>query len=159
MGGVHRFVHGAADDGAFAGGEAGGLHHDGSPVLADVAVGCLEAVEALMAGRGDAGLHHQLLGEGLRALDLGPAHRRAEDCQAPRLEPVDDTGDQRSLWADHGEVDVPGIREVGEPIDLLRLQGDGLGPAFGAPVAGGRVDLRVGSLTHQLPDERVLPAS
>ena len=73
-------------------------------------------------------LGHQRLGEILARLDAGSSLRRSEDLQPARLELIHDTGRQRNLRTDYGQVNAFLRSEVGEFIylsiskrDTLRL--------------------------------------
>ena len=66
----------------------------------------LAAAQEDVGGGRHPGLRHQLLGEGLRALELGRGGARAEGRDAGLLQRVDDPGDQRRLGPDHDQVDA-----------------------------------------------------
>jgi hypothetical protein len=78
----------------------------GRAVRVDVGVRRGGVGEGLVARGRDAVALHEVLGEGLRALELRRGLRRAEDAQAARAEHVDHAGGQRRLGADDGQRDL-----------------------------------------------------
>ena len=86
----------------------------------------LLAVERLEAGRRNAGVAHELLGEDLRALDAGRGPRGTEDLQAGLPERLGDAPYQGGLGADDGQVDLVfgGVVSKGDQVvygDVHRL--------------------------------------
>ena len=109
------------DDDALARGQAVGLDDDRRARGVDVGVRRGGVGEGLVAGGRDAVALHEVLGEGLRALELRRGLGRAEDAQAAGAEDVDHAGRERRLGADDGQRDLLGEREVGERVEI----GDG----------------------------------
>ena len=111
----------AADEDALARGEPVGLDDAGGARLAE-----------LRRGRYACGLH-DLLGEGLRALDsrCGPA--RAEDRDARSAEPVGDPADERGLRPDDDEVDLVLAAEAEQSLDVVQRGSDGSVPSAAIP--------------------------
>ena len=120
-------------------GAVGGDDHalaPGQPVVLDD-VGRPEGVQRLLdlGGRGadvgPGGRHgrrsHDLLGEGLAALELGRLDGRAEAGDAPPAYGIRDPSDQRRLGPDHDEVDPERGRQVGDlgarhRVDRMKLR-------------------------------------
>ena len=100
------FLRRRRDHHALAGGQAVGLHHDGRAVLVDVGMRRGGIGEGAEGGGGNAVARHELLGEILRAFELGGGLRGAEDFQPGGAEGIDDARGQRRFGADHGECDV-----------------------------------------------------
>ena len=128
-------------DHALARCQAIGLDHDGRADLVDVGMRRRRVGEGDVERRRDAVALHEVLGEGLGALELRGRLGRAEDAQAARAEFVDHPGRQRSLGADHGERDLLGLREVGQRLHVGHRHVDQAVVERGAAVAGSHVDL------------------
>ena len=121
-------VHG--DDHALARGQAIGLDDDGRALLVQVGQGRLDLGEVAIGGGGDPVAGEEVLGEGLRAFQLGGAGGRAEDIQAALAEQVDHACHQRRLGTDDGQLDV--LRgEVGQLLQGQHVDGDVLALGFG----------------------------
>ena len=101
-----------ADDHALARGEAVGLEHGRVGATSEVLQCFLAAVEEHMGGGRHPRLLHQLLGEGLRSLELGGGFRRSEGRDPRLLEGIDCSRDQPGLGADHRQVDPVLLRRV-----------------------------------------------
>ncbi len=128
-------------------------------MAADVGEGGVERVERPARGRGDAGAPHHVLGEGLGGLDARGRAVRAEDGPAGGPEGVGETGRERCLRADDGEIDAELLHRLHHLHNLRRLDlqiGAELG---GAGVAGGGEHGRLGGVALQRPAERVLAAA
>ena len=145
-------VHG--DDHALARGQAIGLDDDGRALLAQVGQGRLDLGEVAIGGGGDPVAGEEVLGEGLRAFQLGGAGGRAEDIQAALAEQVVHACHQRRLGADDGQLDV--LRgEVGQLLQGQHVDGDVLALGFGggAGVARGDEDLRHARVLGDFPGQ------
>ncbi len=103
--GLLGLLAGAGDGDALARRGPVGLHDDRVVAVgAQVGERRRLAVEGLVAGRRDAGVAHELLGEDLRALYAGGGARGAEDLQARLPEGLGDAPDQGRLGTDDGQV-------------------------------------------------------
>jgi hypothetical protein len=98
-------------------------------------------VEGFVAGGGDAGVVHQLLGEDLRALYLGCGPRGAEDLEISLPEGFGDAPDQGRLGADDGQVYLVLSRVVAKRDQVVGGDIRRLGDAGYAGVAWGGVHL------------------
>ena len=151
-----RLVAVVGDDDALAGREAVGLDHIGG---AEVVEGRLELGAGggaqRAAGRHARGIHDPLR-ERLRALELRGGLAGAEHRDAALAQRVGDTGDERSLGADHDEVDGVLVREVGDRGRVVRVEVDEGRVLRDAGVAGGGEDLVRGLLGAQREDDGVL---
>ena len=95
------------DDDALAGGEAVGLDHDRQRLRRrDRPCAAAASREAAVGGGRDAELGAEVLGEALRAFELGRGLGRAEGLDAGRRQVVGEARDQRRLGPDHDEADV-----------------------------------------------------
>ena len=139
-----------------ASGEAIGLHDAGTVEFADVLLGGVGLGEALIAGGGNAGALHDLLGEDLRALHLGRLARGAKAGNARSADGVSDTGDERSLGANHDEADAVLGRKAGDGGGIVLVDVCELGLGEDAAVAGRRPDLARARALGELAKHRVL---
>ena len=100
------------DDDALAGRKPIGLDDDRRALGPHIGLRRRRVGEAAEARRRDAGLGAELLGERLRAFELGRGAARPERLDARRREIVDDAGDERRLRPDDDEIDPfgPGSR-------------------------------------------------
>ena len=103
---------GLGDDHALAGRQAVGLDDDGQLLRRQVGLGGARVGEAAVGGGGDRELAAQVLGEALRAFELGGRLGGAEDLDPGGREVVGEAGHQRRLGADHDEVDGVVAAEV-----------------------------------------------
>ena len=136
---------------ALAGSEPVGLDDVRRRRAGEVRDGLLGVVEHDGRRGRDARLAHDLLGEGLAALELGRGRGRPEARDAGRAHRVRDAGDERSLRPDDDEVEA--LRE--------RDDGGGVGEVDGrarrrAGVAGGADHLVDGRVAGEREDEGVL---
>jgi hypothetical protein len=74
-------------------------------------------------------LLHHLLGEGLVELEPGAVAARAEDAPARRLELVDDSLGERSLGADHDQVNLVSVEPRAQEEALAGRERRGAGLA------------------------------
>ncbi len=107
------------DDHALAGGQAVGLDDDRGAALAYIVEGGLEFGELAVLRGWYAVAFHERLRECLRPFELRRRGPRAETAQAGVLETVDDAGDERSLGSDDRQVDVLGLRQPEQAVDVL----------------------------------------
>ena len=94
------------DDNALACRKAIRLDDDGSALLTDVGACGFCRGKDLIARRRDSILFHEILGEGLRALDLRCVRARAKGTNARRLELIHQPIHQRHLGADDDQSDI-----------------------------------------------------
>src|SRR5262249_55050989 len=80
--GGERLVNGHGNGHALAGGKAIGLDDDRGALLADISLRLRRVVEALVGAGRNVVAGADVLGEALRALELGCCCRRAEDGKA-----------------------------------------------------------------------------
>ncbi|GMA20856.1 hypothetical protein GCM10025862_28770 [Arsenicicoccus piscis] len=100
---------------------------------------------------------HDLLGEGLAALELGGRGRRSEDGDPALAHHVRDAGDERDLGTDHDQVGLDLLRQVGDGRPVGRVgQGAAQGDLVDARVAGGGDDRVDGRVAQQGGDDGVL---
>ena len=109
-----------------------------------------------LAGSGDAGCLHDLLGEALRAFDSRGRRARAEDRDSRVPKRVGDPGDERHLGADDHEVDAEGVAQVEEALRILRAHRMALAEACDARVPGRGVERCEPGALGELPGECVL---
>ncbi|OPZ01834.1 MAG: hypothetical protein BWZ09_02637 [Alphaproteobacteria bacterium ADurb.BinA305] len=151
--GRHRHHH------ALARGQAIGLDHDRRTLGVDVGV-CGGGIREGLVLRGrDVVADEELLGEVLRALELGGGLGRTEDRQAGGAEGIDHASRQRRLGADHGEGDVLVLGELDQHLDV----GDGnvLQQLFGSGAGVARRHQHAGDLGRlgKFPGQRVFAAA
>ena len=101
----------------------------------------------------------QRLGEALRSFELrrGGAWPERRD---PRLaKRVGDARDQRRLGPDHDQADVAASRQLDHRAAVARVDGDALGPARDAGIAGRREQRVAAWRLPQPPGERIFPSA
>ena len=92
------------DDHALAAREPVVLDHVGGAELVERVRDLVDGRAHMGHGRRNPGLGHDLLGEGLRPLELRGGLRGAERGEPGRAQGIRDAGDQRGLGADHDQV-------------------------------------------------------
>ncbi len=90
-----------------------------------------------------------MLGERLRALELGRGPAGSEHGDAALAQGVRDARDEGRLRPDHDEVDRVFLRELGHRDRIDRIERDELRLARDPRVAGGREDLVGGLLSDR----------
>ncbi len=101
-------------------GEAVGLqHHRIERALPERTLCFLARARDRVGGGRHSGGGHQLLRVGLRPLDPRRRGGRAEGSDAGLAEHVHETGDERSLRSDDGEIHLLGCRRGDEPVELV----------------------------------------
>ena len=158
-GGV-RFLRGRRDDHALAGGQPVGLDHDGRALRVDVGMRGGGIGEGAEGRGGNVVARHELLGEILRAFELGGGLGRAEYLQPGGAEGVDHAGRQRRFRADHGERDVRLAADEFNQRGNVR-QWHVVEPVLGrrAAVAGRDEDLRDAGGLRELPGQSVFASA
>ncbi len=154
-----RLIGGAADDHAFALGQAIGLDDQRRGDLGDVVVRVVRVLEDVERRRRDAVLLHDALGEDLAALQLGRGARRAEDLEPFRRQFVGDAHRERVLGADDGEVHALFADELHEADEVVRAERDAFGLPRDSGVAGRAIDFLHQRRLGDFPDERMLAAA
>ncbi len=153
------FLTRVGDDHALAGSQAVVLDDVGGAELVEGRGRLLGGGAGEGTRRRHASRVHDVLGEGLRALELGGRTARAEDRDAAGADDVGHSGDQRRLWSDDDQVDPELLGKVGHgfSVELVdRVQGGDVGDAG---VAGSRVDGRDAGVLGQGTGESVLTAA
>jgi hypothetical protein len=142
---LHRRLRGReilGEDDALARGEPVGLDHDGRADPAQIGERGLGLGEDAVGRRRDAMVREEVLGEGLRALELCGVSGRSETAQTGRLEGIDDARNQRCLRADDGQVDRLLGRKTHQCRNVVRRDRQilHLGLVRGSAVAGRNVN-------------------
>ena len=134
-------VHG--DNHALACRKAVSLDDNRSAVLLDVGNRLILVSEGLVLRGRDVVPGKKVLGEGLGALELCGGRGRSEDAEPVLLEPVCNSGDERSLGAYDGEIDAIALREPREAVDVIDADGNVLHfwLCRSSGVARGNIDL------------------
>lgn len=147
------------DDDALARGQTVGLDHVRSAELVERGFDVGDGGGAHGApGRHARGIHHPLR-ERLRALELRRRLARSEHRHAVCAQGIRDAGDQRSLRADHDEVDRVLVRERGHRRAVERIDRDGGGVLRDLRRCRGDEDLVLRLLGSQSEDDRVLTST
>ena len=144
------------DDHALAGGQAVVLDDVGRGEAGELGVEVGRVVDGHRCGGGHAGRGHDVLGEGLRALDPGGGRARPEAGDPGGPHGVGDPGDQRHLGPDHDEVGLPALRPVGDGLRVAQVEPVLLGDGRGTGVAGSAGQRGDGGVLRQGEDEGVL---
>ncbi len=131
----------------------------GAPLFVDVGVCRLGIGEGGEFGGGNAVPRHEALGEVLGAFQLRGGLGGAEDAQAAGAEDIDDAGRQRRFRADHGQVDVFLLGEIGQGVDVGERQVFQLRLARRAGIAGRDQHLLQARRLGQAPGEGVFAAA
>ena len=152
-----RLRAGGADHGALAGGESRRLHHQRLGVAVDVRQRGGEILEGAARGRRDARRGHDVLGEGLRRLELRRRGARPEDRATLGSEAIRQPAGERDLGPDHGEVDAMHVGGVGQAVEVVGGDGEVGGELGGAGIARGAEEVGVRVFAAEGPAERVLP--
>src|SRR5687767_13569027 len=98
---------------------------------------------ALPEPRGrDSVLDHEVFGEDLASLDAGGVGGRAENGESSRLEPVNDSGDERRFRTYNGKIDVLGGGEIGQSVEVVRAKVDALRVTADSGISGRAINLR-----------------
>ena len=99
----------------------------------------------------------KILGEGFRALELRCGRARPENSKPGGFEAIDDTGHQRCLGADDGQLDGVGRCEFEQAVDILGADIDVVDAFFeiGTGVTRGHVDPVRQRRFPRLPRQRV----
>ena len=144
------------DDHALSGGQSIGFHHDGGTVLLEI----LQCGRSIGEDRGIGGRQtvtvHEVLGEGLGALELSGFLIRADDAQTALAEGVHDAFAEQCFGTDHGEADVVVLRELRQSLRGVFRHGNSAGDSG---IAGSPIEfVRQGAL-HHLPRQGVLAAT
>ncbi len=143
-GGGEGFAMGAAENHAFAGGEAVGFDDDlrgeTGKLFGDLAEGGADG----MGGGGDVLPAHEVLGEGLGSFEHGGGLGRAEDAEAVALEAVGEAERKGQLGADDSEGGALGEGEGDDGVGVGDGDGDTPGEGGDAGVAGQAEDLGKG---------------
>ena len=147
------------DDDALAGGQAVGLDHDRRALGLHMGMGRGSVREGGVGGGGDAVAHHEGLGKGLGAFQLGGGLGGAEDAQAVGAELVHHPCRQRAFGAYDREADLfllgpgPQFGDIGQR-QIVQAVGAG-----GAAIARSHMHhLDLGRL-RQLPGQGVFTAT
>ena len=148
---------GGAHHRALARGQTRRLDDQRLDVAVDVRQRRGQILEGAARGGRDAGRGHDVLGEGLRRLELRRRGARSEHGASLGAEAVGEPARERDFGADHREVDPMHVRGVGEAIQVVRGDGKVGGELGGAGIARGAVEVGVGLLAAEGPAERVLP--
>ncbi len=133
--GRQRLLLAGGDHGALAGRQAVGLDHQGALVRPHEGGRLVEGVEGAEGGGGYAVALHEDLGEDLAGLDLGGGAAGPEGGDAGDGQAVDQAPRQGLLGPDDDEVDAPVAGGGGQPLDVVRRDGQVLGDVGGAGVA------------------------
>ena len=147
------------DDDALARSEAVVLDDEGR---AELLAGRLDLVDRVADVRhrgGHAGLGHHLLREGLAALELRRLGARAEGGEAGLAQAAGHPGDERTLGADHHEVDVELLRQRDGGVEVAEVERARVGVPCDAGVPGGGVELLHVRVGGQRSDEGMLPST
>ena len=136
--GCERLLAAGADDHAFAGGQAVGLHHDGALVaVLQVRDRLLGVAEGAEVGRGHVGVAEQVLAEDLAGLELR-GELAGPEGGYPRVgEGVDGPGRERRLGANDRQADLVLAGELDKRGDVAVGDVDVLGIGRRAGVARG----------------------
>ena len=160
MDGIECLVECHGDDDALAGGKAVGLDDDWGALLLDVVAGCFGIGEDFVLSCRDAVLLHEILGEGLGALDLGCEFARAKGLDAGLVHGIDDAIRQGDFRADDDEVDGLLLGELDEGFVVADVDvSDALGDISHARIARHSVELRCLRRLREFPGQRVLAAT
>src|SRR6185503_4015898 len=119
----------------------------------------LGLVEDAVVRRRDPVAAEQVLAEDLAAFELGRLPGGAEDLQPVVLEEVDDALAERAFGADDREVDGVLLRELEEPLEVVRVDVDALGVLGDSGIAGRRVQLGEEGRTRNFPGQGVLASA
>nr|BFF22763.1 hypothetical protein GCM10025732_07280 [Glycomyces mayteni] len=147
------------DDDALAGGEAVVLDDVGRAELVERGLGLLAGAAGARGGGRDARGGHDLLREGLRALDAGGLAVRAVHGDALRADRVGDARDERGLRAHDHEVGGGGHRQGRHRGGVGLVHRHALAERGHAGVPGGADELGDGSVRGQGRREGVLAAA
>ena len=128
-------------------------------VHADMSRAAPRVGEAAIGGGRDAGLAAEILGEALRAFELAPRLRRAEDPDAGGSQIVGEPGDQRRLRPDDDEVDRFAPAEGDDRRMVGWIERHAFGDAADAGIARRGVELGQQRRGRQLPGQRMLAAA
>lgn len=111
----------------------------------------------MVGGSGDVCADHHLLGELLAGFELGGGLSGAENSAAGGAEGIHDTGDQRRLGADYGEVNV--VRGGDLEVGFGRVCGGGeAGAESSRSGIPGRGEYFNAGLLGKTPGDGVFPA-
>ena len=158
MHGLQRLVERERDHDALARGQAVGLDHDGSALLADVGQrGLLVGEGAVRRGR-DAGARHELLGEALGALELR-ARGAGPKQGMPASRTASATPATSGVRADDDQPAAGLAGEVRHRGGIGLVQGDVLAELERAAVARGDIELAAARGLGELGGQRVLAAA
>ena len=149
---------GRADDRPLAGRETGRLDYQRLRMTSDEFERRPQLLEGPARCGGNPRLLHDLLGEGLRRLELGGGRARSEDRPSFSPKTIGESSRERHLGPDDGEIDAVHVRGVGQPVEVVggnRKVGRQL---RGAGVARRTVDVGAGVLPPKRPAEGMLPA-
>ena len=130
-----RLIDRGGDDDALAGGQPVGFHDHRRAVRADVVLGRLGVVEALIRGGRDGVARAHILHQALGAFQRRRRRARAERLDARLLQPIDQSGDERRFRADDDEIDAIVARETHQSGDIIGRDRHQLGLARDAGIA------------------------
>ena len=151
-----RLLDALAHHHALARGEAVGLHHQRRAQLPAVAPGRRRVSEGAEARGRDAVTGHEVLGEGLRALEPRRGRAAPEHREPDRAEPVGQAEGERGLGPDHHEVGPLLLGQGHELVDGGVLDRHAAGVRGDAGVAGRGDHAAEARALGELPRERVL---
>ena len=146
-----------ADGDALAGREPVGLDHARPAEVVDCAACGLDVRARHGTRRRHARSLHQLLREGLRALDARGTGRRAEDGDARASQGISEAEHERQLGSDHDEPDLEVVGQRDQAADVV--DGDVVAgrDARDAGIAGRAMQVATGGARGERLRQRVLP--
>jgi len=138
-----------------------GLDHDRRAVRAHMRQRRRQFVEHRVAAGGDAVPLQELLGECLAAFELRGGGAWSEHAQTGGAKPIDYTGDQRRLRADHGEIHRFALRQRQQRVEVGGRHRDiaAFGFAGGAGIARRHQHFAHARGLRELPGQRVFAAT
>ena len=139
--------------------EAVGLDHHWNAELLECVMRRRRSVDADVSGRRDSVRGTQILGEALRAFELGRRGVRSEHGYACLPEGVAHTCDQRCFGTNHHKVDRLPARELRHRRRIARIDRHALRPASDPRVAGRGYQLVTARRLPQAPGKRILAAA
>ena len=145
-----------ADDGALAGRQSVGLHHARRAELAAEPPRRHRIIERPESRGGNPVAGHEVLGEGLGALDRRGTGAGAEDRQPALAQAIGQTRHQRHLGSDDDQVDVVASGEAGQAIGVVQREIETPRMLGDPRVARRRPQMLDERTLGDLPGERVL---
>ena len=158
--GLDGFGARGADEHAFAGSEAVGLHHHRHVfAVLEKRGGVVGVAKHLVVGGRHVGMAQQVFAKDLAPLELGGVGTRAKDAQLGVGEGVDDAFGERQLGPDDRERDVVLRGELDQAGEVGGRDVDVLGVDRRARVSGGDENALDARALRELPSQRVFASA